>query len=369
MFSRFSFQDFIKGGAAAGVEAEMLTEGGFQMNYVLLKKKKENLDVVSSACEIKDLDALKASVNTDTPLCVAITGKGIIRKKSALSENENERSLLDKALPNANPEDFYTQKTDIENNEAIIAVARKTAVDGLLHQFKNAGFFVVDVSIGTKNEMAQMSIKEEKLNERCAVAFASALSYFVSQQEENIFIPEVKQQQNEYRHKRIFQMAGWTVLIFFFSVLLLNFFLFSHYNSRATELKMQVDKNKDDLASIATLQNELQLKQKLLDRLGLKESSKISFYADRIASGLPEEIRLSEMFINPVEKSVNEGKKELNFITKTINISGQCRKSTELNDWIKLLKEKNWIKSVNVLGYTQETSGESGVFQILISVK
>lgn len=406
MFKALSIQNIVKGNTAAGVEVDMLPEGGFRMNYVLLKKKKGNLNIVFSGSEVIDLDALKTSINSEVPLCIAITGKGIISKKTTLSENENENSLLHKALPNAAPEDFYLQKTEIANNQAIISVIRKSIIDDLLSQFKNAGFFVVDVSFGPlaltaiiplinisngervnlnghilqinnseindyvyekKQETTQVEIGGERMNERCAIAFASGFGYFISK-EDTITVPEVTAQKNEFKHKRIFQTAGWALLVFFFSLLLLNFFLFSHYNSRAAELKVKVDKNKDDLASIATLQNELKLKQKLLDRLGVMESSKISLYADRIASGLPKEIRLTEMFIHPVDKNVNAGKKELDFVPKIINISGQCKQSSELNDWVKVLKENDWIKSVNVLNYTQENPNESGVFQIQIGI-
>lgn len=401
------FQNLIKGDTAAGVEAEILPEGGLRINYAVLKKTKASLGIISSGVEVMGKDALPSSVTTALPLCLSITGKGVISKKTSLSENENESSLLHKVLPNANPEDFYLQKTGLENNEAIISVLRKATADELISHFKNAGYFVVSVSFGPaslagilpwinfsgdssvninghilqihngelsgysfdkKNEIDEVGIGGEKMDERCAIAFASASGYFISKGEA-VLIPEITGQQQEFRHRKIFQMAGWAALIIFFSSLLLNFFLFSHYNSRAQELNAKVFKSRDELAGIASLQGELQQKQKFLDRMGLLESSRTSYYADRIATDLPKQVQLSEMFICPVEKNTNAGKKELSFIPNAIRIEGKCRKSAELNDWIKLLKEKDWIKSVNVLNYTQENNGEPGEFRLMVNTR
>lgn len=406
MFKGFSIKDLIKGDSVAGVEVEMLQDG-FRWSYAILKKKKGKLNIISSGFELNDLEEIKSCINAHLPICLSITGKGVITKKVALSENENENSLLHKALPNANPEDFYLQKTEIENNHALVSIVRMAVLDEILSQFKNIGYFVVGISFGPlalteivslislsdpesskfnghnllmnkgeihdyffekKNESVRVDIAGESIDERCAIAFVSAFSYFVAQNEISN-VPEVKRQQNEYKHKRMFHIAGWAILIFFFTTLLVNFFMYSHFNNQAAKLKLKVDKNKDDLASIATLQNDLLLKQKLLDRLGLLESSKISFFSDRISSDLPKEIHLSEMFIHPVEKNINAGKKEFNFLTKTINISGECKKSTDLNEWVKLLMEKDWIKTVTVVNYSQENSSESGIFQLQIGIK
>lgn len=401
------FQNLVKGDTAAGVEAEMLPEGGLRMNYAILKRMKASLGIISSGVEVTEIEALTSPVSNGLPLSLAITGKGIISKKTTLSENEDESSLLHKVLPNANPEDFYLQKTGLENNAAIISVLRKSIADELISQFRKAGYFVVNVSFGPsslaailpwinfsggnsvninghtlhldngelsnysfekKNEINEVDIGGERMDERCAIAFASASGYFVSKGE-TVFIPEITGLQQEFKHKRVFHLAGWTALVIFFSSLLLNFLLFSHYNSRAQELNAKVFKSRDELSGIASLQGELQQKQKFLDRMGLLESSRTSYYADRIASDLPKQIQLSEMFICPVEKNTNAGKKELNFIPDAIQIEGKCRKSAELNDWVKLLKEKDWIKSVTVLNYTQENHGEPGEFRLMVNTK
>lgn len=406
MFEAFSFQNLTKGDIVAGVEVEILSEG-WRINYVLLKKRKGILKIISSSADIKGLEKFITIANKEIPLSISISGKGIISKKGALSENENENSLLHKALPNANKEDFYVQKIGMTNDQAIISAARKSIVDELLHNLHNAGYFIVDVSFGpfaivplfhllnfsggdslnfcgnrmqfingelndyhyeVSNSNEQIEIAGEILDERCLNSFASGLSYFILN-EKDFPVPRIGEMKNEFKHKKLFYSAGWGALMFFFTLLLFNFFLFSHFKTKSEELNMNVFRSKDELAKISSLQNELLQKQIFLNRLGLLESSKTSFFSDRIASHLPAEIRLSEMFVFPLEKKTAGDKKELNFIPNTIHISGRCIKSTEFNDWVKILKGENWIQNVNLINYSQENQSEFGEFQIEINVK
>lgn len=413
MFGGISFQDFVKGRKAAGVEVEFLNEG-FRINMASLRRRKGNLDLVSSAFDVGGLDQLKSSISPDVPLFLAVTGKGVINKIADIEANEHLNSILHKALPNANPEEFYLQTTGMANGHAIISVIRKSMVDNLLILFKNSGYFVVGITFGPhafsailpwidkadngndtpegkavninghilkvrnnewcdysfewNDETKRIEIGGEEIDQRCALAFASAFGFFTSAQEE-LPVPEVIEQKNEFMSKRIFHFAGVATLVFFFSFLLVNFFLFNYYNTLAGNLNTRVFKSKDELINISSMESELLHKQKFLGQMGLLESSKTSFYADRIAFDLPREIQLSEMFFNPVERNINAGKKELKFLSKTINVAGKCKKITEFNKWVKLLKEKEWIEAVDVLNYSQEKASESGIFQISVKLK
>ena len=65
---------------------------------------------------------------------------------------------------------------------------------------------------------------------------------------------------------------------------------------------------------------------------------------------------------------MNESEEVLLFATKKISVTGLCKKSNELNEWIKTIKNKKWIKGVTLIHYNQDKVSEAGVFSIDISI-
>jgi Tfp pilus assembly protein PilN len=137
-------------------------------------------------------------------------------------------------------------------------------------------------------------------------------------------------------------------------------------NALSSELLM----NQSAINRYDTLKKEYSRKKDFLEANGLLESSQTSFYADRLASELPSSIQWNDLLIHPIrKKDQSDESNSLFFENKLIRISGKCARNTELNEWMKKTKKKDWISNVTLLDYKQENATDAGKFIIEIRLK
>ena len=394
----------LEGSRAAGVEIA-LKGSESKLSFVLLEKKRSKLEITASgtAAQVSEI-----TMPAGTPVCISISGKGLIHKRVAFPERQDETSLLQKVLPNANISDFYVQHTEPVNDHLFVSVVRKSVVDDLLKEFARHKLEVVkctlgpfsisallpamklssmvaeelllpghtltlvdgridNYSTGSGIEAASLRIGDENIKGELALPFASAMTYFTSN-EISISIPQVDEQGAEFRQKKIFQKSGAAILVFFFALLLSNYFVFNHYWEKKQKFESQISVNQGALQKYNQLKAEFDEKQKFLAETGLLESSRSSYYADQVAIDLPAAIQLTELNIQPRIKKAAEENAML-FQSKTIRVSGTCKRSNELNEWINTIKKKSWVSEVQLLNYKQEKNDPAGAFTLEMKVK
>jgi hypothetical protein len=160
------------------------------------------------------------------------------------------------------------------------------------------------------------------------------------------------------------------VLIFFFTILLINYLIFDNYWNKKNELMAAVTLNQGELEKLESLKRQYAEKQTFLSKAGLLEVSKTSFYADQIAIDMPEQISLTGININPMEKKTNESEEEgYFFIPRTVGIKGTCNKSAYVSEWINILKKKNWLNQVILINFNQDKELGLGIFNIELKLK
>jgi len=409
-FASPKLEGLLKSKSVIGLECILSAEGTRQFNYVVLKKEKNRLITDSSADSLNDIGQLKTALDVSFPVHLVFNGKGIIHKKFPLSPGETDSSLLNKIFPAANLNDFYLQQVKSDEASQIVSVIRKTIADLVFHDLKQAGFSVIACSLGPfcfqslfpmldndstgrevvvsgyKLSLAADSISDfeptdipnsdliltggEKLKQEFVVAFASAVQYFIAFGEEVAAgVLSVQENRDEFRQMKLFKTAGLSALIFFVAALIINFILFMHYSGKHNEYDGKASMNQSLLLEYETLKMEVGKKQAFLEKSGLLEASRTSFYADKIAMDVPESIQLAKLSIFPSEKRSNSDEQDISFIPKTVLLSGSCKKSTELNEWMGVLKKKEWVKQVSIANYTQDKSENTGTFSIELMMK
>lgn len=398
----------LKSKSSAGVEFNFQSGGSIAIHCAILRKEKNSVQLASGsvAAEIKNL---KEIIPSDAPVFISINGKGIIHKKISVSENDTDKTLLHKVLPNAGENEFYIQKSKAGGNEIFVSIIRKETADNILRDLAAIGLHVAGCSLGPfsvnsilplmngdnslydlKFSGHKLSVVDGKINlfelmdtngagERIKVgadeipgsqliSFASALQYFVGDQA-MANIPFVKNAKEDYRQKRIFKTAGASALVFFFILLLANYFLFTSFSNSYNELNQKVQMNTNLLAGFEKMRTEISDKEKFLEQTGLLDPSKTSYYADQVAVDLPLSIQLTQLNIYPLVRKNMADDNDLSFTSHSIQIKGNSDKSTELNEWIKILRQKNWVKNVSVLNYSQDASKKTGDFNIEVTIK
>ena len=392
----------------AGVETVFLPDGGCQFNAVVLKKSKAGLEVEATHTGITEIEALQKELNPKIPLSIVINGKGIIHKKVVINDGDNDVKLLERVFPNAKISDFYLQKTELLENTVFVSIVRKNTVDDLLTLFADKGYYFSGISIGpfclngiiplidlaaksfslgnynlelNENNLIEdfhdnhislsgdkISIAGEELKQQSSISFAAAFQYFFPQPTESaIEVPAVDFSKTELEQKKLFQIGGWGVLLFFLVVLLVNFLLFDHYGKQFQQLDSAFSGRKGQLSAANELKIKVKEKQDFLEKTGLKGASKTSYFADRIAGGIPASIQLTQLLMHPPEKKSKKDEPAI-FLNKIIIVKGNCKKSTELNEWIRGIKKMDWVNEVSVLNYKQENIKDLGEFEIMITI-
>ena len=408
MFKNLKYGSILRSKKAAGVEAVFLSDGSLQLNMAVLKRTKTGLEVEAVHTGIKNIEVLQKELDSKLPVNIVINGKGIIHKKVAANEGDNDGKLLEKIFPNAQINDFYLQKTEVSGNMIFVSLIRKNTIDNFLTDFINKGYCFSGISLGPfclnaviplmnlstdklslgnyklilfNNQSIEdfqdndiyaadekIKIGGEELKQQAAISFAAAFQYFFPPAvEESMMVPIVNGTKTELEQKKLFQVGGWSILLFFLTVLLSNFLLFDYYGKQHQQLDIAFSGSKGQLASINEIKIKVKEKQAFIEKTGLKGASKTSYYADRIAMDLPATIQLTQLFLYPSEKKIKNNESVI-FLKKVIIIKGNCKKSTELNEWIRTIKKKEWVNDVAVLSYKQENVKDPGEFEIKITI-
>lgn len=407
--------NFIRGNSVAGVECIITSDGEARFNYCILEVVKTKLILKENGSNLSSVDEVLFKISdTSLPVCMSIDGKGILHKKVILSPDEKDRDILAKILPNGDPNQFYIQKhvdESFDGNSLYVSVIRKETLDKILSAFEEKKIYVVDCFLGPfsihaifpmmekantdvlfgkynlqmnngliadfskdESEIEQQStsitLGSEKINSSLIVSYASGFKFLVKKSGEPFSpIAKINKNQVEFKQKQIFKMTGIAALSFFFFLLLVNFFLFQHYNSKSVQLNEKSLLTKSNLETYSKMRKQLSEKEDFFQKTGLLKNARTSFYADRIAADLPEAISLADLNILPALKSINDEKEKISFQASVIKATGVSQKSNDLSKWISVLKEKEWIQAVNILEYKQNSLIEPGQFLVEIVMK
>lgn len=413
MAGTFGIEHITKSKTAAGLEIFILPDGSHEISVAVLKKEKSSLLTAVQKSGIKSIEEAAAIMDVKIPLILVLNGKGIIHKKVNISEQDSPATLLNKVLPNASLQDFCVQQTPLSTSESFVSVIRTSVLNELLNELNaqrlkafvacflgpftvNNLLGIIDQS-GIDNEMLstgrlQLQIREQQITEVIAagesvtavpvkvgddkipaqelIAFAAAMSYFVSGSEGILNSDAIGLLKEDYTQQRKFEFRGWAFLISVFTLLLINYFVFNNYWTKSSSMNATLSMNESAVQRCEQLKKEVADKKEFLEQNGLLENSRTSYYADRIAESLPASIQLTEMNIHPLKKkAADDVTDNLFFENKRIAVSGKCQRSTGLNDWIKELKQKNWIADVVLVNYNQDNKTEAGLFFIDIKLK
>lgn len=402
----------VKSKQKACLELVIKPDESWQYNFISVKKKnKDQIEIAEEHISLDAIDSLKSIVTNKYPLCLIINGKGIISKKVHSSQDDTKESLIQKALPNARNDEFYLRSYGASDNFSYVSLIRRSLLEEILEIFNKNKICVTEVfwgpfsvgSIITLNGMTQgeivtenykfivaegkiteysvieetitesdlFKIGTEKLKIQSLVSFGTLINHFYDNNAENTSdIPTVIDSENEYLSLRLFVKTAWCALVFVFVVLLLNFVLFDHYNKSQRDLSSQVSQFNDVLVNQDTLKKNLESKKELLEKSGLIESSKISFYSDRLASVVNEGITLTKLEVNPLVNKTSENVEETGYGFKNdcIEITGTADNSTFLNKWTKDIKVFQWVKDVAIKNYNRDNSQKPAVFTIEIKI-
>ncbi len=395
---------FIKGQAAFGVELVFSTKESYTLIALELASNKEGIEVSRRFLDTS-LEEIKKENIKKLPIYFSVGGKGVIHKKVKTDDNIKHQELLNQVLPNASINDFYLQKSKLEEFECWVSVIRKDVLDKLIKKIEDLGLFGVQIylgpfvlentiplldkitllttshelliennmiiqldSLGSVSNGEEYNLEGEIINSHELIAFGTALSHFIPPNGlTSIEASEVFEIQQEYYYKNKYVTVGFAMLVLFFVITIINMLIGNSYQDTNNELQYQVNSKKQYVDELAILREEFNIKEQFVQNSGVTQASKISFYADQIALSVPESIQLNQLFINPLTKRINKAE-DIHFKYNKIKISGTVAKSIALNNWVKQLKKYEWTDDINIISFVQDNLQHAGEFELEIYI-
>lgn len=384
---------------AIGMEITIRPDGEFYYQAIVLERKKEGIEI-KDTIETDNLLSLKDTLDKNLPLVLSLNGKGIISREISNAQL-NDQEIIRTLLPGASANDFYLSRRNLSNGGAWATIVRRETLDKAVKEILKEGFFISEVFIGpvvrdalvnlvgneivktsqylytyqanqlngiqiNTGEVEDIRVGEDVVQGQFIPSFSLAFSYLLGLEGGDVKTPDTELSNSELWHKNVFYYGGITALIVFFSILLVNFFLFDHYRDKLSMLQGSAELNKSEYQKLTELEAKVKEKSTFIESTGLDGGSKTSFYADRIASTVPKSISLKVLDLNPLGSKVKGGEQIL-FKQRSIVVDGLCVKSTELNEWIKSLKGFDWVKGVELRDYKGANSS-GGEFKLEIEL-
>ena len=377
--------------------------GEVSYHLVVLEIVKGQMNLKEKILNIGSWNELTEQLEKEMPIVLVLNVRGVLHKKVEATIAKNQ--LAQRVLPNANHLDFYTQSIEA-NQGQIVSIIRKDQLDQWLEPFLTAKYWILDVRLGSfdaiellpflrldndisttvhqleiannqlnsfsknkTNDTQSILLGDERINSWLLPIIGSAFRVLMKAPTNGIEADFLKMQQENYKQFRIFQIGGTAVLAFFFVALLVNFLLFSNYNTKNQELNAQLVYESTTLNKLDTLKKEYTEQKTFFNKNHLTQRSKTSFYADRIASTLPSDIQLTTLNVYPkIKKSGMEMEATLpEFEQNRIQVKGKTSSSIYYNDWKRSLHNLEWITNIEQIQYQEEEG--FGEFEVVLVIR
>lgn len=337
-------------------------------------------------------------------IALTVNGKGLIHRATAIPPLQIEESLRS-VFPDINRKDIYLQCTPTVSG-SIVSLIRKDTVAPLLSELKEAGLHVAELALGpflsqrflniagllpqelifetyklisrldgtleqysiSEIGPARIKISDGELEGSYLNAYAHACLLLLKHTL-NISYPSSSDEQFEASEKKVktalFQKrAGVVVLGISFIILLANFFAYSSFKNKNSEMQNKLLVFQHQLKQLDSLEKFVETKQDFLQTAGWADQTRLSESCDKIAQSVPTEVTLSELTFHPNNVNLSRKDKQITFDHNKLLIKGWCKHITVLNEWLKLLTTVDGVTNMKMDDYHYDTNKESGSFII-----
>lgn len=402
-FDKWIPEKLLNSSVVCGIEF-FITDEGYICNYILIKNKANQLSIIESG-QCNSILNLPVSVKKDKiPVCLIITGKGIITKKLSLNSTDeiSNPEFIQQELPAFSSEDFFMQSFPQNNNTCFSSIIRKTKLESIIGEFKEKGLLLCDAMVGpggiisilplitgsdklfslasifetennylslitdkasdaveNKNQVGDLSVHSKSI-----LAFSAAFSYLTKT---FLYINHSKLDVKErfYENQKA-KVVLYSFIGLAFLICLLNFFVFSFYFGKAKELQGELDIFEGKHEKISRLLSEYEKKKELIEKTGMTEGGNIAEYSDKIAKSIPEEVVITEMNFYPEISDETETDSLFKFSKSILIIKGNCNKSLVINEWVNVLKSLDFVKNANLETFLFKSEGNLPNFELKI---
>ncbi len=379
---------------------EITTVSGDNTFHLVSAKKKNNEFTDFDFKEAKSFSELVKNLSKNQHGFLIInTDKVLIKEVSFF---ENDQKVIANAFPSLSSSDFYYEILKTKT-KCFVAICRKDDVDIILKEAASQNLEVLGFELGfsslsgliplinddnivtslfefttlegeintfSKNKTqnrASYTIDDFKVDSNFLLALSGIFNYLpTSIVQSSNFMEENKNLNTLQKQKNFFRkgiLSGIGILLF---SLLINFFLFNTYYKDLQTIQEEVQLLKSQKDIYLSKSSTIESKERIVQNILNSSTSKSSFYINRIVAYKPSSILFSEILFQPLQRSIKVDK-AIEYTIGEINISGESNDKNTFSNWIEILENFDWIKSVTVTNYGYSKKNEA-TFSLNISI-
>lgn len=369
----------------------------FYTGLQLSKKKKEL--TVTNRYQYNSIEDVASFAKENKHAFLIINNQHVLSKKIT-TVNDNQLKLIQSAFPNIVISDFYYE-IYTNDAESFISICRKEHVDTVIDFYSKNNISIIDFSLGNlaiKNILpfvgndyfntsnAKITVENNKIkaiekeflenhtyivndleiSNNELLGLGGVLSYYLEQSTEQTgIIQKIQELKKTYHEKRFFDLGLKFGLGFLFTILLVNFLVFSNFSAKVDQLTIDIQSNKQTKSRLLKLQEKVTQKEKIINSLQSVSQSKVSKHIDEIAQLIPHTILLTSIYYQPIKSRIKKEKAIL--VTENqITIKGVSKKNEDSTHLISLLESKKWIGKVTIMSYGKQKNDME--FELLIHI-
>jgi len=374
------------------VSIEHFSSNGEEMIAVLLvENKKEELRIVKKD-KIHYNGIIPEKWDKKFPFILTVNTNQVIQKEVAGIDLADEK-LLHKAFPNTNWDEFYSQIWRLQT-KSIIAISRKTYIEKLLKEYAKQGIIIAGINLGicslseiilytekdtlgtnhqtvswnednpiitstSENLMLNYQINGLSIQHSHIVAFSAILGFLVQNSKNTGNSIELSQQQyNNYLQHSFFSKGVKVMVGIVLAILLINFFVFSHYYNLSQEKDVNLILNKSSLEKISKTKQRILSKEQKLKTVMAGIQSQSTAILNEITQSVPNSVLLSELVYQPIEKKIKP-EEAIASTAKVITVSGTTVNNQDFTQWIETIEQLEWIDKVVITHFGKNESNQT----------
>ncbi|MFE3872481.1 hypothetical protein ACFX5F_14740 [Flavobacterium sp. ZS1P70] len=367
---------------------------------LLIEKKKEEL-IITKKDKVSYSETVPEKWDKNLPFFLIINTSQVIQKEVQGIDTQDEK-LLHKAFPNTNWEEFYFEIWRLKT-KSIVAISRKTYVDELLFNYQKQGISIAGISLGVcsieeiikyseANELftnhqtvswseeipiiatnatdvnVTFNINDLSIQNSHLLAFSGILRLLLNGTANTGNLINYSHELHENYKQRSFFSKGLKVMIgVLLTILLINFFTFTHYYKLAEETSESLLLSKSSLEEVIKMKQRIQEKEQKVKNMSAITGSQSSLVINEITKRIPKSILLTELVYHPLEKNI---KTEEAIVTqkKIIILSGTTIDNAAFTHWIEAIDQFKWMNQVVITRFGKNDLNETE-FSIKLTLK
>lgn len=360
------------------------TDDGEVFTVLSASKKRDRIELKSSTV-YANYDELERHIDVKLPVLLVVDGKGVLNKRIDFNNHDDivwHRNIDNSAI-------FFTSYKTRDNN--FMSFCRKKVITDYCDRFLKSGISIVDSYVGSflaallnkslaedvvlsgdinlhfeENELSGFDKRENPVANTYVIGDDSissdalpmygTLLHFYLQQDSVDKTDDGHAVAEELLYKKIFNFTGALMLGGFLACLLASYILTGYYMSKNLEMNLESIYFMKSRKMIVDLEKQKDVKVQILNETGFLTSKFLSFYAFELLGGIPKDISLNQIDVTPLAGEIREDKK-VGFDVKTIMLMGENKSEISLNQWISSLKERNWVKKLEILSIKKDKKG------------